>query len=272
MNTVERLLFSDIDKTSLETVTKDLDRVCLQVRGGQVAPLEANQAIFAIFQKNPPEAVLLTYLSSTTLGEPLLSARDLDRDTRAAYLAAQKVGKALSGCGGTIAHGVSTKTPAMRYLEQATELNAALVAQTGLGDFDPGSVETFRDFMTVASMLQGAMGYKDYNATHPRDEYWPSGDYFKGSSNFIDLFRTSEAEQNKSRTFEKVFHSLPDRDQVLLYAWVYDVNFEEVFAGSEVPDDLPPWVTDAGLRKLHQRMNHEIMAAFGEEEHDLIEN
>lgn len=272
MNNMERLLFSDINKTSLDAVRKDLDRVCLQVRGGQTPPLDANREIFAIFQKHPPEAVLLTYLSSDVLSENLLSDRNLPGETRAAYVAARKVGKSLAECGDMIAHDVSANTPAGRYLEQATDLNASLVARTGLGDFDPGSVDDFRDFMVVASILQNAMGYKDYQASHPQDAYWPSGDYFKGRYNFIDLFRTSEAEQAKNRVLEATFGRLPGLDQALLYAWVYDVNFEEVFAGSEIPDDLPPWIENADLRELHQRMNHEIMAAFQKQETGLIED
>ncbi len=271
MKNVSQLIFQQADSQKLEQASVAFSNACSEIMSGNISPLEANQSVFSIFQELPAESVLLVYLSSESARTDFFSRRALSDKEKKIYLNAAAVGERLMTCGDQIAPFMSSEAEAQRYLQQAVSLNAALLEQTNLRDFDPSSAEEFQDFSTIAAMVQGSLGYNDYEADRPRDAYWPSGDYFKGNHKFIEIFRTSAAEKKKTAAFEEAFDSLPDQKQALLYAWVYHASFEDFFSGSPIPDDLPPWISSPDLRHMHQIINQQVMQDFERREEEMLD-
>lgn len=271
MNTaIDTLVFST-DAASLSNSAREITRVYDTALSGDISAIEANDQLFNVINSDPAASAAIYLAARQNLP---LRAKDggelMSVDTLDLVDAIRQKATHFSDVITPVVYGESNVD---KYLKQMVSINIKLLSlDTNLISNKRALIDNFKQYQTIVGILEEELGYVDYDALHSAEYFWPNSDAYQGSYNFINLFRTSEADREKSQKFEALFETLSPNEQLAAYAWVYDANFETYLAVSALPSDLPPWITSRNLRELHRSINDTIMSEFQTKETDMYEN
>jgi len=270
MATTIDVLITQTDETALANTARGIVGVYQAVSTGELHSSQANAELFRVISADVIAASAIYAVSDqagqihSQSGKVLLSADTAGLITRVQHDTPDFSDK--------ISSEVSDTISVVTYLKQMGGLNEGLLLKSpGVLSPDRSMVENFKSYQALVSPVERALGYTDYTASYERESYWPNGDYFQGNSNFINLYRGSDAEKEKSLKFMAFFDRLNPTEQLAAYAWVYDASFETYLTIGSVPSDLPPWITSESLRTLHRTINDAIMAEFEDRELEMMQ-
>ncbi|WP_395344320.1 hypothetical protein PN836_006000 [Ningiella sp. W23] len=256
-----------IDIPKIENVAQNIQAVQQSAASKQSDGLAASRSLFDIFEQHSVESALIF----TSHPETLQSIKDQKLET---YQLIESIKRESIAMNENIAPMIFAETKASTYVQQFVALNKNfLAADHELFSNKDELLHDFRRFQSLVMPLKEALGYVDwsYSSDFSREDFWPNAEYFQGQYNYLNLFRASEPEKAKSITFNEVFDTLSEREQLAAYAWIYHASFEEFLAVSAIPNELPPWITSQALRDLHAKINNEYMSKFEAEEAEMLE-
>lgn len=265
MNTVSDKLIMQTDTDGLHRAA---ERILQAFASSEAAEVDPAAEIYEAVKADVAAATAI-FATADPSGQVLGGKEPVAADT-AALIA--RIHNETSAFAQRIAPNVARDTPVDTYLVQIAAINTALLSGSApLLSGETNTVDTFRQYRDVVNALKLPLGYVDFTASHDMQKYWPSAESYQGHYNFINLFRGSEPEREKSLRFMAFFDTLSPVAQSAAYAWIYDANFESYLSVAPVSDELPPWITSAALRALHASVNAAVMADFMQQEMEMLE-